>query len=182
MHPLGSHLQAVERCRAQLCRRDVIEGIASALATVGEVYYRRAETEDLLDWLRQDKQLVMVDRRPRVIYWRGESVGKNWDRCSTRWDLLWKLAERAQRRQAVHHEELTHRTERSSTVKNRRSRLSEDIPGSLDALIEDVRPGGYRLNLAPEQIGLLSLDHDEQLVEVGPAVKPRTPPRFPWQE
>lgn len=171
-YPTSAGHEVVERSRAKLCRRDVVEGIARALAMVSKVYYRPTESEELVEWLRQEKQLVMVDRRPRAVYWQGEPVGTNWDRRSTRWDLLWKLAERARRRQPVHHEELTHGVG-SSAVKNRRSHLSADIPASLDRLIEDVRPGGYRLNLAPEQIVLLELDSDDQLVEVGPQIKPR---------
>jgi hypothetical protein len=159
--------RVVGRQRANLCRPDVVQGIAAALAVVAEIYRRPVEADELIDWLRQEKRLVLVNRRPRSIYWDGEPIGPDWDRSSALWDLLWKLARRARRRQPVLREELTKPDQDSTRVKVRRSRLSKHIPPALDVLIEAVRPGGYRLILDPEEIALLSLDHEEQLIEVG---------------
>ena len=47
------------------------------------------------------------------------------------------------------------------------SRLTKLIPPDLDVLITDVRPGAYRLELAPGNIALLQLDDELHLVEVG---------------
>lgn len=147
-------------------------GIAGSLAVVAELYRRPVEADQLVEWMRRERRLVLVDRRPRLAFWDGQPVGPDWDRNAALWDLLWKLASRARRLQPVHREELTPPGGATSAVKNRRSRLSKSIPPGMDALIEDVRPGGYRLALGPDEIGLLQLDHDEQLTEPGPEVGP----------
>jgi hypothetical protein len=163
--------RVVGREKARLCRPDVALGIAGSLVVVAGLYRRPVEADELIEWMRQERRLVLVDRRPRCAYWEGEPVGPNWDRAAVLWDLLWKLAEHARRQRPVDREELTRPGLKSSAVKNRRSRLSRSIPAGLDAVIEDVRPGGYRLALGRDEIGLLQLDHDEQLIEAGLEVR-----------
>ena len=156
----------IESRRVSLCRGDVVQAIAAALLDVSELYRRPVESEELIAWAASTKRLVLVDRRPRVLYWEGELVPRTWDRWPTRWDLLWKLAQRAQRRQPAHREELAPPGASTRAIVNRRHHLSQVLPPGLDQLIDDVRPGGYRLQLSPEEVLLLQLDHDEQLVEV----------------
>jgi hypothetical protein len=158
--------------KARLCRPDVAQGIAQSLAIVAELYRRPTEADQLIQWLRRERRLLLVDRRPRNAYWDGEPVGPDWDRNAVLWDLVWKLALRARHHQPAHSEDLTSPGRGSVAVKNRRSRLSKSIPPEMDVLIEDVRPGGYRLVLEPDQIGLLQLDHDEQLIEAGLEIGP----------
>jgi hypothetical protein len=142
-------------------------GVAAALAAVTALYRRPVETEDWIAALVAAKRLVLVDRRPRSLYWEGQSVAGKWDRWPALWDFLWLLAGRARRQQPVHGDELTRPDAGCRTVVNRRHRLGNVLPSSLDMLIEDVRPKAYQLKLDPDDIALLEVDQEEQLVEVG---------------
>jgi hypothetical protein len=164
---LGGGYQVTGRQPARLCRPDVVVGIATALAQVAELYRRPVESEEVIGWACQERRLVLVDGRPRRLYWEGEAVPADWDSCPTRWDLLWALARAAKKGQPVHAEELLGPGRSAGAVRDRRHHLSKDLPARLDGLIEAVRPGGYQLRLSPAEIALLSLNNDEQMVEVG---------------
>jgi hypothetical protein len=160
-------LRVVGGRRALLCRPDVVQGIAGALAVAAELYRRPAETEDAIDWLRQQTRLLLVDQRPRTAYWDGQPFGQHWDQFPVVWDLLWELARRARQGRPLQAEDVTPPGHSTTAVKHRRSRLSKEIPAALDALIDDVRPKGYRLQLERDEIALMSVGDDQQLVEVG---------------
>jgi hypothetical protein len=160
-------LLVVGRRRALLCIPDVVQGIAGALAVAAELYRRPAETEDVIDWLRQQTRLLLIDQRPRTAYWDGQLFGQHWDQYPVVWDLLWELARRARQGQPLQAEDVTPPGHSTTAVKHRRSRLSKEIPAALDALIDDVRPKGYRLQLERDEIALMCVGDDQQLVEVG---------------
>jgi hypothetical protein len=158
-------LHGVGQSKARLCRPDVVTGIATALAEVEVIYRRPAESEDLVEWLRQERRLVMVDKLPRVVYWDGKEVVDTWDRKRALWEFLWKLAQRARQGWPLRREDL--QPERTGNPgKHRRNRLIEMLPGGLDVLIEDDRSGGYKLHLKPSEIALVSIDDEFKLVEV----------------
>jgi hypothetical protein len=167
----NGRLQTVGHSEERLCRPDVVNGIAGALDVVSAIYRRPIDADELVDWLRHTKRLVMVDRRPRTVFWDDDEIGWDhlkkidWDRRSALWDFLWNVARCAQKRQALDREELTGSDPRTNRIKHRRSELKKVIPKTLDDLIEDVRPRGYRLNLDPDEIELLAVNEDEQLVE-----------------
>jgi hypothetical protein len=168
-HPRG---EAPPPQAARICSLAVIQGIAAALTEVPVLYRRPVESEELIAWACDTKRLVLIDRRPRTLFWDGKEVPGAWDRWPTRWDLLWKLAQRALRNRPVDREDVTRAGSDSRAVVNRRHHLGKSLPGTLDVLIEDVRPRGYQLKLEPNEICLLQLDSDEQLVEVGSETKP----------
>jgi hypothetical protein len=151
--------------RVRLCLPEVVNGVAGALTAVERLYRRPVEAEDLIDWLRRERRLVLVDARPRLVYWDGAESCADWDGNAVVWDLLWALALRARRSLPVHRDDLLRSGE--SAIKHRRNRLSTMLPGRLDGLIETVRGQGYRLDLGPNSIALLQLDDDLRLVEVG---------------
>ena len=109
---------------------------------------------------------MLVDRRPPEVYWEGALIEADWEDKVRLWELLWTLA--------LHAGNSVDRTMLSSSdsdraIATRKSRLSYMIPPELDALIEDVRPRSYRLDLRTGDIALLQLESDECLVEVLPA-------------
>jgi hypothetical protein len=146
----------------------VIQGIAMSLALMRDIWLRPTESEDLVEWLRRERRLVIVDRRPRLVYLDGRQLTNlNWDRNSKIWDFVWKLAQRAQLEMPVSADELVDPEAQSTrAVANLKSRLCKAVP-EFAALIVDVPPRGYRLELSPIEIGMLELSNDEQLVEVG---------------
>jgi hypothetical protein len=158
-------LRGVGQTKARLCRPDMATGIAAALAEVDVIYRRPAESEDLVEWLRQEHRLVIVDKQSRVVYWDGKEVVDAWEKKRVLWDFLWKLAQRAGQERPLRREDIQPGTT-GNPGKHRRGRLSEILPGSLDVLIEDDRSGGYQLHLKPSEIALVSLDDEFGLVEV----------------
>jgi hypothetical protein len=164
-------LRGVGQSKQPLCRPDVATGIATALAEVEVIYRRPAESEDLVEWLRQERRLVMVDKQSRVVYWDGEEVIVAWEKKRVVWDFLWKLAQRARQRRPLRREDVQPETT-GNPGKHRRHRLSEMLPGSLDVLIRDDRSGGYQLHVKPSEIALVSFDDEFGLVEVPVHVMP----------
>jgi len=151
----------------RLCRPDVIHGIASALSAIEVLWRKPIESEELVEWLRQENRLVMVDRRPRIAYLDGELTGLDWDNYAKLWDFLWKLARSSQRGLPVSADELAPPGERDTRkVANQKSRLCKKVPQLTD-LIVDVPPGGYQLVIRPNQVAVLKLDNDDKLIEVG---------------
>jgi hypothetical protein len=88
-------LHGIDQSKAPLCRPDVATGIATALAEVEVIYRRPAESDDVVEWLRQERRLVLVDKQARAVYWDGNEVVGSWDKQRVVWDFLWKLAQRA---------------------------------------------------------------------------------------
>jgi hypothetical protein len=161
--------RVIERTATPLCRYDVVQQIAAALDDISSLYRRPVETEDLIEWARQAKRLVLVDHRPRSVFWEREKVAASWDKSPKLWEFLWALARKAIRGQPVDRDDLSARDSPRAII-HRRSRLSLTIPAQLDALIDDVPTRAYRLRLAPDEIILLQWDADEKLVEVGAEV------------
>lgn len=158
-----------------LVRPDVLRTIATALDAVGPLFSRPVETEDLILVLRSQRQLLLVDCTPRSVYWNGEPIDFAWDGSPALWDFLWKLGSRAKLRQHVEPEDILRRPA-SRALKDRRHRLANAVPPSLDERIVPFDTGGYRLDVEPGQIELLSLDSYERPIEVGIDVIPVLPP------
>ena len=67
----------------------------------------------------------------------------------------------------MHQDDLVPGPNKGRALVNRRSRLSPLLPSDLDALIIDVRPGGYRLDLKRDEVALLAIGPNDDLVEIG---------------
>jgi hypothetical protein len=150
-----------------------IRGIASALATIAGLYRRPVESEDLIEWLRQEKRLLMVDRRPRAVYWDGVLIEYDWDTNRVIWDFLWRTAQYAKDDMPVSEDHLLPPNQRGrKLLVHRRARLSKVLPAQLDDCLESVRPRGYRLVLSRDEIALLQPDSGDELIETGVDVAP----------
>jgi hypothetical protein len=163
-------LTAMGRQSASLCRPEVLAGIAASLDGVSGLFRRPFESEELIDLLREERRLVLVDLRPRRVYWDGAQVDEDWDLNDKPWELLWALAERAQKGRPLDAEDLATMNRGKNPVKHRRSRLKAllgEVGKGLDNKIKPVVPSGYRLDLKPAELAMLQLTDEFGLVKVG---------------
>jgi hypothetical protein len=110
----------------------------------------------------------LVEQRPRTAYWDGELIDFDWDANGAIWEFLWTAAQRAKANKPVCEDDLVSPARQGKkTLVHRRSRLSKAVPPMLDALIETVRPRGYRLVLGADEVALLSPGSEEQPIDVG---------------
>jgi hypothetical protein len=158
--------------------RAIIE-LARELSLIAEADYRwldrkvaaidpipaiQDDPEELIERARQQHRLVLVQGGgARRMYWNGEAIDARWEHRSTIWDLLWKLAQSAERRSAVGWDEVVG-GRGPRTLTDRRSKLKGFVPDSFNALIEPDHSGGYRLKLQPSEIKLIELPAGEALM------------------
>lgn len=163
---------------------DVPERIASALLDIAGLKRSAQLPQDMIEYMRARKRLVLVEEQ-RKVFLDGEYADNlgtaNWNgKHHLLWELLWTLAERAQRGRTVdRYCRLTNLSNvtptardqqpeppSSQAVKDRRSDLKRIITPELNALIKSAKSGGYCLNLPPEQICLLGWGSEEYLEEI----------------
>jgi hypothetical protein len=150
-----------------LCRPEILAGVAAALVDITPLFRRSVESEELIEALSEERRLVLVDLRPRRVYWDGVQIDQDWDINQKSWELLWALAERAQKSQPLDAEDLAEMNQEGSPVKHRRRRLKLLLDEALDNKIKPVPPKGYRLDLKPSELAMLQIKDQFGLVEVG---------------
>ena len=156
----------VNRQGVPRCLPAMISGVAESLMTVKELYRRPIDPSDLIETLRHERRLLLVDSRPRAIFWDGNKLPADWDDNVALFDLLWKIAVFRKHNKQPIAEQLSGDGKKGS-LKHRRLRLKTHLPKDLDSLIQSARPGSYCLHLGPESISTLRLDDDMQPIEVG---------------
>ena len=132
----------------------VLRQIAAALEDLTSLYELPSGNRERLEWALDRARLVMVDSRPRAVYWDGNPVAEDaWCSHEREWDLLWTLARNA--RGAVNQAMLMNPD--GQAIRSRRYRLGQLISAwpTLDELIETRRSGGYLLALDAEMVMLL---------------------------
>lgn len=160
-------LRVIDRQRALPVRPEAIRQVAASLDVVTSIYRTPVEREELIDWLRVEHRLVLADGRPRAAYWKGGEVRAEWDRNPTLWDLLWRLGDAARREEPVDREAAVGPGRSPRTLTYRRHKLGKLLPDELNALIEDVPPGGYVLRLPAGEVALVPAGDDLEPVEAG---------------
>ena len=101
-----------------------------------------------------------VSRRGNFLLYtsdRGGPVQAPWDANPLLWELLWELAGRARRSQAVDRFCLSN-PEPGRAIVDRRSRLGRLLPPGLDGLIRAAGRRAYRLQLPPGEVALFHVD------------------------
>lgn len=158
--PIGSQT-------ASLCRAEISAGVAVALNDVASLFRRPVEPDELIAALCEERRLVLVDLRPRRVYWDGTLIDQDWDSNDKPWELLWAVAKRAQEGKPLNAEDLADMSRAGNPVKHRRGRLKVLLSRGLNNKIKHVRPRGYRLDLKPSELALLQLNDTFGLVEFG---------------
>jgi len=143
----------------------VAEQVAGALIDVRPLYRGSADPDSLLEAKCRSQPLVLVmGRGRREVYWQGQRLDVDWSIHQAPWDLLATLAERACSLQGADTFDLE--GGRRSRLKDRRHRLMQFLPASLNEKIHPAGRGTYKLALRPEEICLLQYAEAERLAEL----------------
>ena len=140
--------------------------VAAALGDVRGLYREAPPAGDAVALAVASRALVLVES-PRAAYWRGRPVQAAWDANPLLWELLWELAGRARRSQAVDRLCLSN-PESERAIVDRRSRLGRLLPEGLDRLIRAAGRRAYRLGLPPGEVALFHVEQQERVEEAGP--------------
>ncbi|MFL5531741.1 MAG: hypothetical protein ACJ8BC_07175 [Gemmatimonadales bacterium] len=149
-------------CRRPLCLPGALERVAAALVDVRPLY-QPAPAEDVVALAVSTRALVLRES-PRALYWQGQPVEAPWEANPLLWELLWTLASRARRGQAVDRFALSN-SDSERAIVDRRSRLGRLLPRSLDERIRSAGRRSYRLELPPEQVALFCVEEEERVRE-----------------
>jgi len=143
----------------------VAEQVAGALLDVRPLYRHGANPDSLLEAKCRSQPLVLVmGRGRREVYWQGQRLDVDWSIHQAPWDLLATLAERACSLQGADTFDLE--GSRRSRLKDRRHRLIQFLPASLNEKIQPAGRGTYKLALRPQEICLLQYAEEERLAEL----------------
>ncbi len=149
-----------------LCDPSTVRQVALALEDIRPLYEVPDDPDDLIDALKPTVPLLLVDRSPRQVFWKGQPIADGkWDSSETQWNLLWTLARSSGR---IVDQGMLQRPE-SQKMASRRSRLAKLLAETpeLDARVSNQRGQGYRLDLSSEDVILLQDDGTGRLNSVG---------------
>jgi hypothetical protein len=141
----------------------VVKRIGVALEDVQELCETHASLDDMVRQFVESKQLVLVERPPRV-YWQGKLLQADWDDKRAIFDFLWELASRTQHKSELDPDGMGSLTK--STLVNRCSRLKTYLAPELRNAIKPNGRGGYRLDIAPDAIETVRVDLIEKAAEI----------------
>ncbi|NLS97892.1 MAG: hypothetical protein GXX96_37615 [Planctomycetaceae bacterium] len=158
---------AAIRDRVRRVGLEVTDPVAKSLGQVWPLYRQPIMEEEIIERACREHRLVMVCGVGfRAVYWKGEEVTVDWRNKTLRWEFLLGLAEAAMKKQGV--DAFLEKTGRGpKPLKDRKARLKQDLPADLYELIQPAGRGTYKLDLPPEEIGLLEYDEESRLVSHG---------------
>jgi hypothetical protein len=149
----------------------IAEEVAAALVEIGPMYRTEIDIQAIAEDKIRSHRLVLIEGPgQRAVYWEGEQVEADWFRQAAQWELLTVLVEGAKFARGVDAFDLPGKDRESLPtgrgLKDRRCRLKQLLPASLNQQIHSAGRGTYRLVLRPEEVCLLRPVEQERLMEV----------------
>jgi hypothetical protein len=141
----------------------IAERTADALDRISNALDGDVDVDLWVDLLRNATPLLIISGSGRrECYWRGVKLDSPWQQNEVVWLLLVQLARAVRLGRAVSIRDFD--AESTGTLKHARARLKNWIPGELNDLIDDQRPGGYVLRLLPSDVSVIEVELEDRLL------------------